>query len=402
MEGFAAKDLAHRSFLVGHQPLTLHIGHVIGHQPGYFALNIPVSQQVPHPGGLHHWPAVVHGLPGISLHFVQQAAAHRRIVDPRPLKVQQSHRHIPAPVFFAHRIGHRHPNVVENNLIELVAACHVDYGAHLDSGGFHIHQNKGDAAVLGSVRIGTGQQHNPVGAVGQGGPYLGAVDDVFIVVAYRPGTQGGQVGAGFRFAVALAPLHFAPSHRLQVGLLLFFGAVNHQRRPQHPHSKYVPAGRAHIGQFFVVDGRAHRGGVLTAVFFGPVHRKPALLRHFAAHIPGQFPVPLLGPAATALPIRGQLLLHKLAQLLAKRVVFGGKLKLHETPKIRGLIIGIVLNIGKPAGGPQPEKTGINAPGINNTLAMIIRVTGRTGRQLKHLSYGPTATQVTVRTTPVTV
>ncbi|CAI8019580.1 hypothetical protein GBAR_LOCUS11762 [Geodia barretti] len=69
---------------------------------------------------------------------------------------------------------------------------------------------------------------------------------------------------------------------------------------------------------------------MATVLLGPVHGQPAILGHLAAHVPGQFPVPLFGPAATAFPVRGQFLLNEIAQFLAKGVVFGSKSKIHST------------------------------------------------------------------------
>ena len=333
---FRTEHLAHRGLFGGHQPLRLHIGHIVGHQPRHFALDVAVGQQLPHPGQADDGLAVADGFGGVFAHIVQQPPGVGRIVDAGTLEVQQRHCHIPAPVFLAHHIGARHPHIVEQHLVEFVAAGHIDDGAHGYAGRFHIHQHEADAPVLGGVGVGAGQQHYPVGAVGQRRPDFAAVDYQVVAVAHGAGAQRGQIGAGLRFAVALAPLHFASRHRRQMGAFLLFRPVNHQRRPQHPHAEDVAAGGAAVGHFFVEDGRLHRRGLLAAVSLRPVHRQPALVGHLPADDAGQIPVVFLRVAAAALPGAGQLGLDELLQLAAKGLVFRGKLELHcPTPQPAG-------------------------------------------------------------------
>ena len=70
--------------------------------------------------------------------------------------------------------------------------------------GVHGHQEHGQALVLGHIRVGAGQQQDPVRLVGHGGPHLPAVDHPPVTVAHRSGGDGGHVGAVVRLAVAEA------------------------------------------------------------------------------------------------------------------------------------------------------------------------------------------------------
>ena len=64
----------------------------------------------------------------------------------------------------------------------------------------------------GSVRA----SRTPVGVVRAGGPDLLAVDDVVVAIAHGARLQAGEVAAGARLAVALAPDDLAARDARQV------------------------------------------------------------------------------------------------------------------------------------------------------------------------------------------
>ena len=103
-------------------------------------------------------------------------------------------------------------------------------GFTVTPGVLHVEQEVRDALVLGRVGIGAGQQHHPVGHVGERRPHLLAVDDVVVAVLHRPRLQRGQVGAGVGLRVALAPDLLAGEDLRRVALLLLLGAVRDDRR----------------------------------------------------------------------------------------------------------------------------------------------------------------------------
>ena len=94
----------------------------------------------------------------------------------------------------------------------------------------------GDAAVLGHVPVGAGQQHPVVGVVGAGVPHLLAVDDPLVAVALGAGGEPGQVGAAARLAEQLAPRVLAGDGRPQEAALQVVGAVLEDRRRGQAHA----------------------------------------------------------------------------------------------------------------------------------------------------------------------
>ncbi len=87
---------------------------------------------------------------------------------------------------------------------------------------------------FGTIGIGTGDQDGPPRLVGHRRPHLLAVDDPVTVagarvLAYRPGRQAGEVGAGARLAEELAPDLLAGPQRTQPALALLVGAVAQDR-----------------------------------------------------------------------------------------------------------------------------------------------------------------------------
>ena len=69
------------------------------------------------------------------------------------------------------------------------------------------------------------QREDPVGQVAVRGPHLAAVHDEVVAVAHRAGLERGEVGAGVRLRVALAPADLAARDLRQVLALLLLGAV---------------------------------------------------------------------------------------------------------------------------------------------------------------------------------
>ena len=86
---------------------------------------------------------------------------------------------------------------------------------------------------FGCVGVGAGDEHPPLGEVGEGGPHLLAVDDPLVAVAHGPGGEAGDVGAGARLAEELAPDLLAGEERAEVALLLLVGAVGDDGRRAH-------------------------------------------------------------------------------------------------------------------------------------------------------------------------
>ena len=78
-------------------------------------------------------------------------------------------------------------------------------GRTRDSGRFHVDQQERNALLRTPFGAGAHQAEYPVGVLAQGVPGFLAVDDVVIALAHGAGAQRGQVGAGARFGISLAP-----------------------------------------------------------------------------------------------------------------------------------------------------------------------------------------------------
>ncbi len=139
----------------------------------------------------------------------------------------------PATIHFAHDVFLGHAHVTQEGLAEFLVAGKVTDRPQLDSRRAGFGQQEADAFLLLGLLVGAHQHEDVRGVLGQRGPGLLAVDDEMIAVQHRLGAQAGEVGAGVRLGVALAPDMLAGENLRQVVGLLFLGAVLDQQRPDH-------------------------------------------------------------------------------------------------------------------------------------------------------------------------
>ena len=83
--------------------------------------------------------------------------------------------------------------------------------------GFHVDQNEAYPPMLGGLRVGPRQTHDPGRLDEPAWSRFRSVDNVIIAIPHRPCAERRQVRAGFRFAVPLTPLDFPASYRRQMG-----------------------------------------------------------------------------------------------------------------------------------------------------------------------------------------
>ncbi|GCC49733.1 hypothetical protein chiPu_0033885, partial [Chiloscyllium punctatum] len=111
----------------------------------------------------------------------------------------------PALILLADQVLGGDPDVLQENVVDLVRAVDGDDRTHGDARRFHVDQQERDAGLRLGGGIGPDQAEDPVGVLRQRGPGLVAVDDVVVAIAHRFGANGGEIGAGARLRIALAP-----------------------------------------------------------------------------------------------------------------------------------------------------------------------------------------------------
>ncbi|BAU82506.1 NAD(FAD)-utilizing dehydrogenase [Streptomyces laurentii] len=137
--------------------------------------------------------------------------------------------------------------------------------------------------------------------VGERGPGLLAVHDpvAAVAVADGAGADGGEVGAGAGFAVALAPQFFDCSDPWEEPGLLFLGAVVDQGGAEELLADVVDAGGGVGEGVLLVEGELLREArAASAVLLGPADAGPAVVGHVP--FPGEaFGERLVFPAGAA-------------------------------------------------------------------------------------------------------
>ncbi|MNE18700.1 hypothetical protein D3C80_1117500 [compost metagenome] len=239
----------------------------------------------------------------------------------------------PALVLLADQVGHRHPHVVEEHLVDFVLAVQGDDRPHADAGAGHVDQQEGDAALLLGLRVGAHQAEDHVGVLAEGCPGLLAVDHVVVAVAHRAGLQRGQVGAGARLGVALAPPVAAVEDARQVAGLLLGGAELDDHRRDHVDAEGDQPRCPEGGAFLLEDVLVHHAPAGTAEFHRPVGGIPA------AGIEDALPalvvglVQVLAEAHARGDVRRQFGAQELAHLIAEGELFRAVVDVHEDSSV---------------------------------------------------------------------
>ena len=226
------------------------------------------------------------------------------------------------------RILRRHFHVVEEDLVDLVAAVDGLDRAHGDARRLHVDEQEGNALLFLRRRIGAHQAEDPVGILRQRGPGLLAVDHVVAVGALRRSLQRREIGAGAGLGEALAPPIVEIGDARQIFLLLRFIAEGDDDRAHHAHPERQWLGRRRLLHLVAEQIGLHRSPSGAAPLLRPVRHRPALGIEDA--LPGDHV--LLSQAAPGDHLgadrRRQLLLHERAHLVAKRDLFRREAKVH--------------------------------------------------------------------------
>jgi hypothetical protein len=180
-----------------------------------------------------------------------------------------------AAVELADQVLGRHPDVVEPDLVDLVAAVDQLDRPDLQALALHVDEQHRDAGLLLGLGVGADQGEDPVAVLPERGPGLLAVDDPVVAVPDRSRAQAGQVGAGVGLGEALAPEDVDVGGLREELLLLLLGPELRDDRPDHP--SVEGERRRHEGplHLLVPDVELDLGPVLAAPLDRPArHGEP--------------------------------------------------------------------------------------------------------------------------------
>ena len=198
-----------------------------------------VGQEAAHPlDGAGHPVAV--GLSQVQQPGRGRGDAAGAPADADPLIAQRGPSDGPAGVGLADHVLVGHEDVVEEDLVELLAAGDLAQRPHLDAGCFHVEDHHRDAGMLGPVEIRSYRCQSTLCVVGTRGPHLLPVDHPATIDPGGFRLHGRGVGPGRRLGEQLAPDFVLAQRLLHETLDLLWRAVLDQRQDH-------PAGDAVVG-----------------------------------------------------------------------------------------------------------------------------------------------------------
>ena len=205
---------------------------------------------------------------------------------------------MPAGTDGAEQIGVGQRDVVEQHLVEVVFAVHLDDGLDGDARGVGGHDELAESRVpmFRVQRAGAGEHHDLMRQVGAAGPHLAAIEQPTGVGARGLGGHGGQVGAGLVLAHADGGIQSAGGDSGQEAAALVLAAVGEEGGRHLPVGDPVGGHRGAVGQeFFGDDVAVHVAASAAAVLDGDGQPDEAGRRQSHAEVG----VPLRQPAVDA-------------------------------------------------------------------------------------------------------
>ena len=183
---------------------------------------------------------------------------------------------MPALALLAHQVFRRHAHVIQPHLVDVHIAVHGVDRLDRHAGAAHVDQQEGNTALRLALVTGAHQAEQPIGPLRVGGPDLLPGDQVMIAVAYRLGTQAGQVGTGTGFGIALGPERLGAEDARQETLLLRLAAEAVDHRADILDAERDDPRAALAGQFVLEDETLQRRPFLAAIGLWPMPGDPAL------------------------------------------------------------------------------------------------------------------------------
>ena len=180
--------------------------------------------------------------------------------DADPLVAQRCPCDRPAGVGLANHVLVGHEQVVEEHLVEIRATGHLPQWPHLDLGGLHVDDHRGDAGVLGRLGVGTHSGQAACAVVRPTGPHLLPVDLPPAVHPGGPGLDGRGVRAGFGLGEQLAPDLVFAERLLDESFYLPRRSVLDQGQNHPAGDSVVRALDARVTELLLDDQLLHRVG----------------------------------------------------------------------------------------------------------------------------------------------
>jgi len=159
-------------------------------------------------------------------------------------ETERRHRDRPAVVDRTDHLIRRHAHVGEEHLGEAGAPVELDDRPGFNPVRSHVDRDERDARVPRRLGVGSHEREDPVGERTVGRPDLLTVDDEILALANRASLETREVAPGVGFGEALGPHVFGREDAPDPTLLLFFGAVRHERRAHEVEAEDVDALRS--------------------------------------------------------------------------------------------------------------------------------------------------------------
>src|SRR5205814_5998359 len=145
----------------------------------------------------------------------------------------------PARMLRADELRTWNEDLVEEDLVELLAPRHLAEGANGHARSVHVADEVADALRFGSVGVGPGEEDPPARELRVARPHLLAGDDPAVAASLGAGAERRQVRAGARLGEELTPELLGRQDRRQEAAPLFLGAVRDERRADEIHADPV-------------------------------------------------------------------------------------------------------------------------------------------------------------------
>src|SRR5579864_122946 len=231
----------------------------------------------------------------------------------------------PAAMLLTDKIANRHFDVLEEHLVDVMAAVERRNRPHGNAGRIHVDKQERNAFLRTAVAVRAHETEDPVGPLCKRRPDLLAVDDIERIAVPRDALgaclQRSQIGTGAGLRIALTPpvLHRHDARQKIVTLRRCAEFLQH--RPDHRQTERHLARRTRGEAFLIEDIALRSVPPCPAVFDWPCRRTPAIGREDALPAHVIFARQMAEIQHAIADIRGQPGSHEFLHRCAKGLVF---------------------------------------------------------------------------------